>query len=112
MSLIQDYMNLPIIFSWFFGAFLSAGVAFVIGKVCLGLRSDYLAISTLLISGIIVSIVKHEEWLSRGVKNVIGLKRPAPYEVDLQSSDWICIEYNAFGVEFTKIEFSSPWRAS
>ena len=63
-------------------------MAFVIGKVCLGLRSDYLAISTLLISGIIVSIVKHEEWLSRGVKNVIGLKRPAPYEVDLQSSDW------------------------
>ena len=81
-------MNLPIILSWFFGALLSAGVAFVIGKVCLGLRSDYLAISTLLISGIIVSIVKHEEWLSRGVKNVIGLKRPAPYEVDLQSTDW------------------------
>ena len=81
-------MNLPIIFSWFFGGALSAGVAYIIGKICLGLRSDYLAISTLLISGIIVSIVKHEEWLSRGVKNVIGLKRPAPYEVDLQNSDW------------------------
>ena len=81
-------MNLPIVFSWFVGGLLSAGVAFIIGKVCLGLRSDYLAISTLLISGIIVSIVKHEEWLSRGVKNVIGLKRPAPYEVDLQSSEW------------------------
>ena len=81
-------MNLPIVFSWFVGGLLSAGVAFIIGKVCLGLRSDYLAISTLLISGIIVSIVKHEEWLSRGVKNVIGLKRPAPYEIDLQSSEW------------------------
>ena len=32
--------------------------------------------------------MKHEEWLTRGVKNVIGLKRPAPYEVDLQNSDW------------------------
>ena len=81
-------MNLPIVFSWFVGGLLSAGVAFIIGKVCLGLRSDYLAISTLLISGIIVSIVKHEEWLSRGVKNVIGLKRPAPYEINLQSSEW------------------------
>ncbi len=80
--------NLPIILSWFVGAFLSALVAFVIGKVCLGLRSDYLAISTLLISGIVISFVKHEEWLSRGVKNVIGLKRPAPYEVDLQNSEW------------------------
>ena len=80
--------NLPIIFSWFVGAILCALVAFVVGKVCLGLRSDYLAISTLLVSGIIITIVKHEEWLSRGVKNVIGLKRPVPYEVDLQNSEW------------------------
>ena len=80
--------NLPIVFSWFVGAILSALVAFVVGKVCLGLRSDYLAISTLLVSGIIITIVKHEEWLSRGVKNVIGLKRPVPYEVDLQKSEW------------------------
>src|SRR6056300_843644 len=78
-------MGLPIIFSWFVGGILSAGVAYVIGKICLGLRSDYLAISTLLISGIIVSVIKHEEWLSRGVKNVIGLKRPAPYEVNLHN---------------------------
>ena len=81
-------LGLPIIFSWFVGGLLSAALAFVIGKICLGLRSDYLAISTLLISGIIVSVIKHEEWLSRGVKNVIGLKRPAPYEVDLQNSEW------------------------
>ena len=79
--------NLPIIFSWFIGGVLSAVVAFIIGKICLGLRSDYLAISTLLISGIVITIVKHEEWLSRGVKNVIGLKRPAPYETNLQKND-------------------------
>ena len=81
-------LDLPIVLSWFVGAILAALVAFVIGKICLGLRSDYLAISTLLISGIIISLVKHEEWLSRGVKNVIGLKRPVPYEIDLQNSIW------------------------
>ena len=81
-------LGLPILFSWFIGGLLSAAIAFVIGKICLGLRSDYLAISTLLISGIIVTVIKHEEWLSRGVKNVIGLKRPAPYEVDLQNSEF------------------------
>jgi branched-chain amino acid transport system permease protein len=80
--------DLPIILSWFVGAILAGMIAFIIGKVCLGLRSDYLAIATLLISGIVVSAVKHEEWLTRGVKNVTGLKRPAPYEVDLQNSDW------------------------
>ena len=57
-------------------------------KVALGLRSDYLAIVTLGISEIVVSVLKHEEWLSRGVKNVIGLKRPVPYEINLQVSDW------------------------
>ena len=63
-------------------------MAFVIGKVALGLRADYLAIATLLISEIVIAIIKHEDWLTRGVKNVIGLKRPAPYEVNLQQTDW------------------------
>ena len=80
--------GLPIIFSWIVGALFAGGLAFVIGKVALGLRADYLAIATLLISEIVIAIIKHEDWLTRGVKNVIGLKRPAPYEVDLQTTDW------------------------
>ena len=81
-------LGLPIIFSWIVGGLFAAGVAFVIGKITLGLRSDYLAIATLGISEIIIAILKHEDWLSRGVKNVIGLKRPVPYEIDLQNTDW------------------------
>ncbi len=71
-------LGLPIIFSWIVGALFAGGLAFVIGKVALGLRADYLAIATLLISEIVIAIIKHEDWLTRGVKNVIGLKRPAP----------------------------------
>jgi len=81
-------MGLPIIFSWIVGGLFAAGVAFVIGKITLGLRSDYLAIATLGISEIIIAVLKHEDWLSRGVKNVIGLKRPVPYEINLQQSEW------------------------
>jgi len=81
-------LGLPIIFSWIVGAFFAGGLAFIVGKVALGLRADYLAIATLLISEIVIAIIKHEDWLTRGVKNVIGLKRPAPYEVDLQTTDW------------------------
>ena len=80
--------GLPIIFSWIVGAFFAGGLAFIVGKVALGLRADYLAIATLLISEIVIAIIKHEDWLTRGVKNVIGLKRPAPYEIDLQRSQW------------------------
>ena len=81
-------LGLPIIFSWIIGGLFAASVAFVIGKIALGLRADYLAIATLGISEIIIAILKHEDWLTRGVKNVIGLKRPVPYEIDLQNSDW------------------------
>jgi len=81
-------LGLPIVFSWIVGAFFAAGLAFVVGKVALGLRADYLAIATLLISEIVIAIIKHEDWLARGVKNVIGLDRPVPYEVNLQETEW------------------------
>ena len=80
--------GLPILFSWIAGAIFAGGLAYIIGKVALGLRADYLAIATLLISEIVIAILKHEEWLARGVKNVTGLKRPVPYEIDLQNSQW------------------------
>jgi branched-chain amino acid transport system permease protein len=81
-------LGLPIVFSWIVGAFFAGALAFIIGKVALGLRADYLAIATLLISEIVIAIIKHEDWLTRGVKNVIGLNRPVPYEIDLQNTEW------------------------
>ena len=75
----------PVILSWPVGGLLAAGAAWLIGKTALGLRSDYLAIATLGIAEIIIAILKNEDWLSRGVKNVVGLPRPVPYEVDLQN---------------------------
>ena len=81
-------LGMPIIFSWVIAAFAAAFLAWIIGKVTLGLRSDYLAIATLGISEIVIAVLKHEEWLSRGVKNVTGLPRPVPYEIRLQESEW------------------------
>jgi len=79
-------MGLPIILSWVVGGLFAAAVAWVVGKVSLGLRSDYLAIATLGISEIIIFLLKFEDWLTRGVKNVTGLPRPVPYEVELVKS--------------------------
>ncbi|NQU56880.1 MAG: branched-chain amino acid ABC transporter permease [Rhodospirillales bacterium] len=80
-------LGLPILLSWAAGGLLAAGGAWIVGKIALGLRSDYLAIATLGISEIIIAILKNEDWLTRGVKNVAGLPRPVPYEIDLQKSD-------------------------
>ncbi|ERL98196.1 amino acid/amide ABC transporter membrane protein 2, HAAT family [Rhodobacteraceae bacterium HIMB11] len=79
-------LGLPIILAWPVGGLFAAGAAWIIGKAALGLRSDYLAIATLGISEIIIAILKNEDWLARGVKNVIGLNRPVPKEIDLQES--------------------------
>jgi len=81
--------NLPVLISWPVGGLLAALAAFIIGKISLGLRSDYLAIATLGISEIIIYLLKNEDWLSRGVKNVNGLPRPVPYEIELQSKEWV-----------------------
>jgi len=79
-------LGLPVLLAWPAGGLLAAGAAWIIGKAALGLRSDYLAIATLGIAEIILAVMKNEDWLSRGVKNVVGLPRPVPYEIDLQSS--------------------------
>jgi branched-chain amino acid transport system permease protein len=79
-------LGLPVILAWPVGGLLAAGVAWVIGKTALGLRSDYLAIATLGIAEIILAVLKNEDWLSRGVKNVVGLPRPVPFEIDLQNN--------------------------
>ena len=85
--------------SWPVGGLLAAGVAWLIGKTALGLRSDYLAIATLGISEIIIAVMKNEDWLSRGVKNVIGLPRPVPYEIELQESAGFIERTTALGLD-------------
>ena len=51
--------------SWIIGGVLAAGAAFLVGRIALGLRSDYLAIATLGISEIVLAMLKNEEWLTR-----------------------------------------------
>ena len=92
-------LGLPVIFSWLVGGLFAAGVAWVIGKISLGLRADYLAIATLGIAEIIIAIIKNEDWLTRGVKNVIGIPRPTAYEVDLQKSETFIQNVNWLGME-------------
>ena len=79
--------GLPVALSWIVGGLAAAGAAWWIGKITLGLRTDYLAIATLGISEIILYVIKNEDWFVRGLKNVYGLPRPVPYEVDMQQSE-------------------------
>jgi branched-chain amino acid transport system permease protein len=90
-------LNLPVLLGWLVGGVFAAGAAWLVGKVSLGLRSDYLAIATLGIAEIILAILKNENWLTRGVKNVTGLPRPIPDERVLQGMPWISGLADRFG---------------
>lgn len=87
--------------AWPVGALMAAAAAWVIGKIALGLREDYLAIATLGIAEIIVQVLRNEDWLARGVKNLIDLPRPwpVPKEVDLQVDPFFLDTVRAIGAD-------------
>lgn len=82
-------LGLPVALSWLIGGVFAGLLAWPVGRLTAGLRSDYLAVATFGISEIVLAVLRNEEWLARGVKNVTGLPRPVPYESDLQAADWV-----------------------
>ena len=100
-------MGLPIIFSWLVGGIFAAGAAWAVGKISLGLRSDYLAIATLGISEIIIAMLKFEDWLTRGVKNVIGLPRPWPVPLEIEVQQDPYYQQLAADLGMSVVDFSS-----
>ena len=59
------------------GAMVAAGlIAWPIGRICLRLRSDYLAIATIGIAEILRLVLKNEQWLTNGSRGISDLPRP------------------------------------
>lgn len=70
--------GLPVWAGWLVGGILAGTVAYFIGHICLGLRSDYLAIATLGVAEIIKAFLKNSDWLTRGTLTVSPLPWPVP----------------------------------
>ncbi|WP_428239912.1 branched-chain amino acid ABC transporter permease [Gynuella sp.] len=75
--------GLPVWTGWIVGGALAGTIAYFIGHICLGLRSDYLAIATLGIAEIIKAFLKNADWLTRGILTVSPLPWPVPEPVDV-----------------------------
>jgi branched-chain amino acid transport system permease protein len=71
-------LGLPILVGWLVGGALAAGVAYLVGSICLGLRTDYLAIATIGIAEIIRALLKNMDWLTRGTLTVSPIPWPVP----------------------------------
>jgi branched-chain amino acid transport system permease protein len=77
-------LGLHPVIGWAFGGVLCAGVAYIIGKICLGLRTDYLAIATIGISEIVRALLKNMDWLTRGTLTVSPIPWPTPLPQQFQ----------------------------
>ncbi|MBK1795405.1 branched-chain amino acid ABC transporter permease [Devosia sp. WQ 349] len=79
-------LGLHPILGWAFGGLVSAVIAFYVGKISLGLRTDYLAIATIGISEIIRALIKNMDWLTRGTMTVSPMPWPTPLPQQLQAA--------------------------
>ncbi|MCW5704996.1 MAG: branched-chain amino acid ABC transporter permease [Bradyrhizobium sp.] len=71
-------LGLPVYVGYAVAGALAGLAAWVIGKISLGLRSDYLAIATIGMSEIIRAFVKNMDWLTRGTLTVTPIPWPVP----------------------------------
>lgn len=55
---------------------LSGLIAWPVGRICLGLKGDYLAMATIGISEIIRLVLKNEDWLANGTMGISTIPRP------------------------------------
>lgn len=78
-------LGLHPVLGWAFGGLLAAGIAYIVGRICLGLRTDYLAIATIGISEIVRALLKNMDWLTRGTLTVSPIPWPTPVPQDLQA---------------------------
>ena len=59
------------------GAMVTTGlVAYGVGRICLRLRADYLAIATIGIAEILRLILKNETWATNGTRGITNIPRP------------------------------------
>ncbi|HVY52371.1 MAG TPA: branched-chain amino acid ABC transporter permease [Devosia sp.] len=79
-------LGLHPVLGWIFGGVLAAGVAWIIGKISLGLRTDYLAIATIGIGEIIRALIKNADWLTRGTLTVSPIPWPVPTPDEFQAT--------------------------
>ena len=71
-------LGLPVWLGWAAGGAAAGLLAWFVGRICLGLRSDYLAIATLGIAEIVKALLKNADWLTRGTLTVSPLPWPVP----------------------------------
>lgn len=68
--------GLPVVVAWPVAMLISGAVAWAIGRICLRVQGDYLAMATIGIAEVIRLVIKNEEWLTAGTRGIPNIARP------------------------------------
>jgi branched-chain amino acid transport system permease protein len=103
--------GLPIVVGLAAAMILSALLAWAIGWVTAGLRTDYLAIATIGIAECIRLIVKNEDWLTNGVRGIPAIPRPMADWFGASGWTMLLLVAVCAGLAYAAIEAAraSPW---
>jgi branched-chain amino acid transport system permease protein len=104
--------NLPIWVGLVASMVFSGLIAFLIGKICLRLRGDYLAISTIGLAEILRLILKNEMWLTSGPRGIPGIPRPfEQFEQPWSEFGFLFVVLAILGLLYIALEraIHSPW---
>jgi branched-chain amino acid transport system permease protein len=77
-------LGLPIWVGYIVAGALAGVAALMIGRISLGLQSDYFAIATIGMSEILRAFIKNMDWLTRGTLTVTPIPWPVPLPGALQ----------------------------
>lgn len=108
-------LGLPVLLSWAVGGLLAGLIGWMIAKVCLDLRSDYLAIATIGIAEIIKSFLKNADWLTKGTLTVSPLPWPVPLPEQVgfvtARGSYLAVELIMLLIVYLLVQaaYSAPW---
>ncbi len=68
--------GLPVALAWPVAMAAAGGLAWAIGRICLNLQGDYLAMASIGIAEVLRIFIKNEEWLTGGTRGVASIPRP------------------------------------
>lgn len=68
--------DLPIPVGVLVGMLLAGILGYVVGRICIRLKSDYLAIATIGIAEVLRLIIRNEDWLTNGSLGIRAIPRP------------------------------------
>jgi branched-chain amino acid transport system permease protein len=108
-------LGLPVFVGWIGAAVVAGAIGWFVGKVCLGLRTDYLAIATLGFAQIIKHFLKNADWLTKGTLTVSPLPWPVPKPEDgeflLARSLYLCVVAVLIVLIYLALQraYHAPW---